>query len=256
MSTLHLALTNRFRTPELIQYMTTFTEVCKRRDPKTLLLEDRIQTLDETVIELAKSYNDNKVATLNAELKPKDKKRIKTLRGLKKFILAELDREHPDRVQYADILLKSLMQFCKGVEAFSLQHKTMVINNMLKEWEKNTKLATAINNLSANSWVEELTSQNAVFYSNYFDKAISTEPVEDTSKLKAKLKEIYTDLVTDINSFARVSPDKNLYIPLVNELNSLIEENNQPIIFRGARKKKDAVVEETPTTMPIPFISG
>lgn len=247
------ALSDRFKKAEFIQFMTTISDVFNSIDVTALSLGENVKKLQESVAAMRMAYLDTEEITLNAELKPLDQKRIKKLRSLKKFILAEIDRDEADTIDQATMLNNSFTQICKGLERFTLQHKTVQIQKLLNAWTTNPKLSEAVQAIGAQPRVNEIMQSNEVFYTNYFSKAKSNIQDFDTSEVKGNIKTIYNNLVTDINALAWINKDNNKYTTLIQELNSVIESNNQPVIYRRGKKRKEAVVT---STLPVPYVSG
>jgi hypothetical protein len=251
MKSLKTAALGKFRTGEALQFMTTVSDVYHKFEPKNPLLDARFKELDSEVQIMRDLFMENKKESVNAKLRPLDKKRIKTLRGIKRFLLAEIDRDHPERVSHAETLLTSYDQYCAGISKLTLQHKTAIISKLLTSWSSEENLINALKALDANHWYTELATQNDVFYANYFDKARTKAAIVQSEILRNNIKEIYTKLVMDINSLVWVSRDNNVYDSLVNELNNVIDTNNQPVQSRRGKRKK---VTSVMTALPVPYM--
>lgn len=255
MTKIKSALLLKYRKSELLQFLTTVTEVLNRMESKPPVLQERIQQLENVLSEMKIAFNENMEDTLNGEVKPLDDARLNTLKGLKNFLKAEMYRDEPGKVKIAETLLKMHIKYCNRIGTFSLQHKTWQISELLNAWAVNPVLNASIDTINARSWVNQLSEQNAGFYSKYFEKATTDAPLADGNVLRKNAKVVYDNLSEDISSLARVSENNSPYVSLVNELNSLIEKNNQPIVMRTSRKKKETVAEVPTVPLPVPYVS-
>ena len=123
-----------------------------------------------------------------------------------RYLQAEFYRSDPEKKKSAIILLKSYDRYNAGITRKSFQYKTAVITNLLENWNSKPEFSNALHVIGANSWIEELTLKNNTFYEQYFTKAISSVPKAQSNKMKADIKAVFEELITDTTSFARVSP--------------------------------------------------
>lgn len=241
---------SKFTIGEALQFMTTMSDVYNNFELKATILDARFKELQDEVQTLKAPFMENRRITLTEKLKPLDVKRLNILRGIKKFLAAEIDRDHPERAPHAAALSESFSQFCDGISRFSLQHKTVLIDKLLNALNTEAPLIKAIEILNIQDWVNELTVQNEAFYSNYFDKAKSKSQRIQANIMKERIKAIYDKLVMDINSLVWIAEDKEKYDPLVKELNNIIEANYTPVKNRTAKKKKMPVYP----TLPVAYV--
>ncbi|MBK6363807.1 MAG: hypothetical protein IPF52_10030 [Saprospiraceae bacterium] len=238
---------SRFRTGEHLQCMTTILDVYKVFDVKSLGLEIRVNELEQKITIMKDAFMVSKSDSVSFELRPVDEERISLLKGLKRFLQSEYYRPDVQKKKHAALLLKSYGRFCDGIDKFSFQHKTAVITKLIDAWAEEAEFVEAVNAIGAHSWVKELADTNESFYALYFSKAKSKLPVLQSNIMKADIKDAFDELISDTLAFARVFPDKTEYNKLIKELNGVIEANNQPVVNRRNRRRKETVSSFTPT---------
>ncbi|MBK6565082.1 MAG: hypothetical protein IPG18_07740 [Saprospiraceae bacterium] len=242
MKSIKFASLARYRAGEFIQFMTTVTDLYQKFEHKSPHLDNRIRELQDKVQVMQTFFMENKKESLNKKLKPFDRRRMNTLRGLKTYLDSEIYREHPDRFNHAKTLLTSYYQYCTRIRKLSLQHKTAIISKMMAAWTSEPNLIESLNALDANYWITELIERNEMFYSHYFDKTRTRVNVVNSQILKEGIREVYDKLIMDINALAWIASGNNVYEPLIRELNNIIEINNQPVRNRNIKRRKDAPV--------------
>lgn len=228
----------KFRAPEYLQLMTTVLDIYKKNQSQVTLLNEKIVTFEQAVKSMMRVLNDSKGVTIISELTPLDKMRIKAVRGLKLFLQADVFRDRPERVRHAKILLQSFKQHCNEISRASFEHKTISINKMLEEWQTGPAYIEAVKILNAESWVQDVSERNEVFYRLYLEKAESSERDIKTNELRANLRAVFEDLSTDTFALARVAPDKEVYQSLVKSLNNVINLNNDTVLRRRPKRRR------------------
>ncbi|MFZ1702792.1 MAG: DUF6261 family protein [Saprospiraceae bacterium] len=246
MKKLNVAVLHRFRNGEFLQFMTTVLDLYKEADAKSLQMEGRVDELDRALSKMRDVFMDSKGESINAELRPLDNERIMAVKGLKKFLQSESYRTDLVKKKQAMQLLKSYGQYCDGIDRLSYQHKTAIITKLMEEWTEDPENSAAISSLGGSTWIDDVKTKNDQFYIEYFSKAKTSTTSLLTTKLRGEIKTAYNELVTDTMSFARVVIDKQVYFTLIDKLNGVIDVNNEPILNRMSRRKKEVVGPSPP----------
>jgi hypothetical protein len=121
---------------------------------------------------------------------------------------------------------------------------------MIAAWTSDPILVEGLNVLNAHYWIKELSEENELFYTNYFDKTTTRVNVVNSQVLKEEIREIYDKLIMDISALAWIAFGNNVYEPLIRELNNIIEINNQPVRNRSIKRRKDVPVISS-LTLPV-----
>lgn len=75
----------------------------------------------------------------------------------------------------------------KGIQCLNYQAETATINNILRDWENDSELATAVVAFNLSEWVSELKTANTEFIRNNLPVLMNTvTPVRKPLKPKEK----------------------------------------------------------------------
>jgi hypothetical protein len=230
---------SNYRIGENLQLPFDVITYLRGMDLDTLMLTPRVDELERTVTILNEAFMESKGDTLIAKLSPFDEERLLAARGLKKYLESETFRPEPGRSDQANVLLNSYNKYCNNITKLSLPHKSAVFTKMLGEWSKDAEVKTAITFLGAETWVENLRTKQETFEKMSLTKAQSNLPKAVSAKMLADVKAAFEELKEDIYAFSRVSPDKQVYIQLIDALNGIIAFANAPAAKRKGRKGRD-----------------
>lgn len=238
---------SRYTIGEYIQLMTGVIGVYKSVDAQALSLDDSVEKLNVAVNLLNDRFVESKSETLRAALLPLDESRITSARGLRLYLQSETLNPVSERQKAAEVLYKSYMNYCDGLSRMTLPNKTSMIDRILQQWASNPVLAEAVQTSGAGQWVETLTRQNETFSQNYLTQSKTKTRDKKTKDARAAVKLEYEDLVSITEAYAKVAPNKDPYLNIINELNNVITNNNNQVDHRGYKKKKKTDIPSAPT---------
>lgn len=233
---------NGYRNGEYLQFMTNVLNVYQKVDTKKLLLEQRVNDLSQFVEELDMVFMNPKGHKLTTTLNLLDEDRLKALRSIKLSLQSTLLQKDVTKLQSAELLLNIINQQVKGIDNFSYQQKTAILNALLKDLNYEATLIEAITSLNLTEAVKNLEESTKLFDVNYFLRATTGQVSIETNLKKRKILKAYRDLTRITIAFSDVAEDKLPYNNIIDELNSVIETNNLPVSLRKSNRKKEIPV--------------
>ena len=250
MKTIESAELNKFRQGELLQLMNNVLEVYKNYDTKALMLDDRVTELANAVLDMDAVFMNPVGNPMTSKVKRADEQRLKTLRGIRLAIQAQQYSNNEKKAMMASEMISHYRKNADDLLNISYQQKTAVIKALLKDWNTEPTMVNAIDLLGIKAEVDALAEQNQSFDQTFFARAITVMPSAQTSVKRERITGAYNELTWDTMSFARVATDKTPYLSIINELNSVIEDNYTPVSQRMSTKKRNkgtTIANETGT---------
>ena len=234
------------KTGEFLQYFNNVLDVYRRADANSLNLQDQVADLQKAVEALEDVFQRAAGEEKSVDLRKFDKERMKTLRGIRFFLQAVLNRKDAEKIQLAELILRNISMNCQEISEESLPQKTAMLDALIKDITGIPVLTGAAETLQLTEDFKELARQNLDFYQLYLENALSTrEPARATDKRIAARK-AFSGLRKATEAFALVATDKTPYLNLLTELTKLTEKYSAPVNGRkNSKKKSDRVNEST-----------
>lgn len=239
-------LFNLYRNGEFLQLMKNILNVINLFDIAILGLTNRVATFSEGVQALNEAFQPQRGEELSSELKTLDTRRDKSLMGIKLFLQSCLYREEEAITKAATMLLENYESHAKRMDKLPYQQETAVVNSFIKDLENNTELTEALDTVALSSWVALLKELNLSFDNTYVDRAKTITESAGIEDKRKTIKDAFTNLADDIEAYARISENKEAYVPIITAINGLIEDYNLAVQsrFNGTSSTDDVIIED------------
>ena len=216
------------RNSEFLQFMIDVLSICLKHKAKTTNIQTQVTALNTNVTNLASVFKIDQGSSLSKTLHNLDLRRDSCFIGTCQLIHSHLRSPLASMQMAASLLERNIDKYGHNIAELNYPAETTTINSILKDWENDSQLASATEQLNLAPWINELQTTNQEFNNIFMNR------VEETSQ-KPSLKSIearkattaaYLTLVQHIDARALLAAD-NSYQTLVGELNVLIEKYNR-----------------------------
>lgn len=239
---------------EYPEFATNVVEIVEKHDPAALKIEGVTNLVKAQLLEVDKITVKVRRHPITTELINLRASRSKTLGAILSLIQGYAKVQVPALKEAADIALPFLIKFMNKIHKSTNFVKNKKIDLMLQELDGNTELLTALNTLGFTVLLDELKTNYQAIIANQITRR---EMKSVTPRLIAQ--KVMTNATMAINSLFKTIEinqlaEKNMdYMPLVNELNEMLNEykiiltQRQTLNLKAGAKKK-TVASSTKTT--------
>jgi hypothetical protein len=130
-------------------------------------------------------------------------------------------------------LLYNLNNYGTNIPRMNYQAETAVIDSMVADWETETALSRAVNDVQLDAWVAELKAANAAFNDRYLARISESaaNPATSFSAIREEGTASYKALVAHVQAHA-ILGNNAIHQELANEFSVLAKQYNQTVSLR------------------------
>lgn len=243
---IYLPPTGRLKNGEFIQLIRNLITVFEQNDAAALQLDKTLAELTNLYATMPKAHKGRTKNILTADMQEWDKKRIQSLRGLKKTLEILLLSEDVAVVRAAEILLEDLSSQFDNLTKMSMPNKTASINAMIERWNETSDLVEARGKVTIDSWLTKIQECNKKFDDLYIDRVNSTNRSANLYDKRLEVLPVYQKLMQETEARAFLAPDDERYTKLISKINILGKSFSN--LAKSRSIEKDS--EITPTDNP------
>ncbi len=217
----------KFRNTEFILYLKEVKSIVTKHDPKILNVVPQIIMLNDHLNLISEVYTMQIGNTITKDLEMLDERRDFAIIGLRSIL--ESHTYHFDTAKRAAgrVLLQSIDQYRVAIIKQNYHAKTILLRNLIEDWEKILVLKAALITLDLKDWEQEIRTSNISFNTIYLEhnKEYTKSSKVDVAKFRDKALESYSALTNHITAHAIVYPS-NSYTKVIKDINLLTANYN------------------------------
>jgi hypothetical protein len=217
-------LLERYRIEEYIGFNKDFLGILKTKD--TAVVANQLATYEAAFEALSKDFKQDLANELTPVIRELDKRRDACIVGIRGVAFHYTKYYKSDTAAAAEAVLKSIDKYGKDIARMNYQAQTIVLDNLLSDWE-DAALSAAFDSLHLADWVNELRSVNTEFTERRTERR-QTLAADNTVVMDAHRKNVtaaYRTLRDFVGANALLNPSENWTV-LIREHNTLAEEYN------------------------------
>lgn len=235
----------RLRNSEFIQFFTDLFSIFNRHNPEELGVKNQLSPVIDELDKIKNIHGTDKGSDISDELKNIDNQRDESITGILKVVEGFMLHYDEAIREAAGLLLNKINNFGPSIARQNYPSETTSINGIIDSFNTEPKLKDALKLLKLAEWTKKLDSQNKLFSKRYIDRIDESAKQSDDKikELRTITTENYYTLRDHLNAHATLNAAGG-YIPLIDQLNELIDEYNLLINRRIGTKADEAKNEE------------
>lgn len=228
----------KLRNSEFIQFFADFIAIITRHNTEPLLVEEQLSPVAENLEKAKTLYRESKGNDISEELESIDDARDDCITGISGVAEGYSNHYVEATREAADLILNKIGIFGSSIARQNYPTQTATLDGIANIYNTDADVKNAATLLHLNAWFEKMESLNVFFNKRLLDR-IDDKAKQSDDKLK-ELRNIITQhyyiLRNHLNAHATLS--KDIYEPVMSQLNELIEEYNG-ILKRRAGKNTE-----------------
>lgn len=231
---------------DFLQFHVDVRTIVELNLPSALKVPDQFNAYDLQIKGAEEIFKKETSSLLSKELAAIDDERDSLFNGLRLMVVAGL--HHPlDSVQaHAYVLDTHINSYGKGIVRENYHSQTVILSNMLTDWNTKPVLQAAVTALNLTPWITRLEETNKTFHAKYVQRT-QEAGAAPTGSFKQKRDDViaaYYDLRDNINSYFTITKGEGIHAKVTNEINALIDKYN---LLTRRSKSPDAPAAPAPT---------
>jgi hypothetical protein len=228
------------RNAEFLQFLDFIIKTIENNNPATLKVEAKLVALKNLYDQLDALFKQPQDSLLSDELMELDHKRDRAISGILQIVSANLNYFEQDRVHAAQLLDRNLRNYGSQIYNMNYQAESSTISSIIRDWETDTALESAIALLGLGGWKLELKQNNIDFIALYSDRnqEYGAETTDKTKEKRLDANTAYYDVTQLLNAYATIE-NTPAYQKTISEINALIESYNTLLRSRKAKQKQE-----------------
>jgi hypothetical protein len=237
-----LPVLSRFRVSELLQFVYDVLSICAKHGTEKLQITPKVEALKADTSVLDTAFKASNGSSISEKIIAFDQQRDDCLTGIRSVANGFTYHFDNEISQAAQIILNSIDKYGKNIARLNYQSETSTINSLVNDWENDSKLKATLARLTLTEWVAKLKVLNNEFNNLYLSRVSEKagEPQEVASECRLTVIESYKRLVKNIEARAEIDETKQ-FLPLITELNALVDKYNVLVNTRMAKSKAETV---------------
>lgn len=235
------------RNAEYLQFIEFYLKLIEENDPVKLKVEPHFLFMSNLYNEAQKLFKLPQESEITGYLLELDIDRDNSLRGIRLIVEGYTRHYQKPLADAAVALRKNMDLYGPRIPDLNYQAESQTITSIIKDWETDSKLATAVTDLGLEDWKNFLKQTNEKFIELY------SKRLQESGKLaeerlfdkRTEINEAYTNMgkLLEVQAFLGNPED---YKKIFNEINALVDKTNILLDTRKTRNK-DKDQGETPT---------
>lgn len=238
----------KFRNSEFIQFVKNALEIISSKDPEILKVKAQFDPANAVFLKLYNIFKKGRGSDITEELRELDERRDNAYYGITKILDGYTHHCDEDMRDHARLLIESIELYGSSLARLNYQSETSTLESLVKTWERDPRMAEAIEKLNLSAWVTEMKEANTLFNKRFMDRVREQahNPNETVASLREETKDQVTILLKHLEAYATVSEDP-VYDAVIKEINTLAEAYNQTVQDRLTSGNGEESAEEPAT---------
>jgi hypothetical protein len=226
----------KLRSAELLQMSHDVVSICEKKQPAQLLIDPQVAELRTATNLFDSLYKLDQGSEYSNMVLDCDYRRDKYINGIRQMSSGLTNHFEAATVEAATLLLDSIDKYGSGISKMNYQTETSTINSIVDSWNKDSKLAAALELLNIKTWAAELKAANDEFNKVYLSRVEETAQKPSVASVDARKTVVvaYQQLVKHIEARATID-NGSLYTDLIAELNVLVEKYTKTLTMRAPK---------------------
>lgn len=195
MNSISTATFGNYRNGEYLQFMKNVIAIYGNYDTNALLLQARLQKLNDATQALDDVFMASMAHELTPELQALDMRRDKALMGIKINLNSHSYSEETALVKASQMLMTNYLSHGDRIDKLSYQQATAVIDALLTDWKENAALLAAVGALGLTQWVALLTQLNKEFNDMYITRAKTSVKPGQVDEKRMDMRSAYAEMM-------------------------------------------------------------
>lgn len=225
----------KLRNAEYLQYMKDFAGIINLNDPATLQIDAKLAAFNAKTLELEELFKKALANDLTKVILALDERRDNAILGITSFLQGYSYHYEADKKENAQKLLAKMAIYGSSIARQNYMAETATINNLIRDFEDQPELATAVTAFSLQPWIDELADANTQFNTEYLAR---TQEYGDANPdtIKSKREETNVtyyalrDRIDALHTLVETPPSP--YNTVINQLNALTDQYNVLLLHR------------------------
>lgn len=247
-----VALANRYRLQEFIQFISNTLMIVKQHGPDKMKVKELYQALYQNQEKLQNAYKQTTNSDITPLLARLDDQRDQAVICLRQ--VSEGYSHHPqEKLQAAaQTVLACIDKYGDKLYSLNYSAETAALKNLVRDFQTVQECIDAIQALGMDTVVTEMKNANLKFEKLFVQRLeeFSQEELASTKAMNQQTTEAYKTLVQHIDAHATLAPSE-AYTSFINHINENIEHFNQLVDRRkGAGETVQVVIDTTEVNTP------